>query len=74
MKKLTIEEVRARINQINPNVQLLEKSYIDNRTNMKCRCKKCHHIWNARFSNLTRKDNPRGCPKCGGTKNLILKK
>ncbi|MWF62669.1 hypothetical protein GQL62_00785 [Staphylococcus haemolyticus] len=71
-RKLTLDEVQKRVLAVNPNVILLTDTYVDNRTNMKCKCKVCGYIWFARFSNLTRKDSPRGCPQCGGTKKLTI--
>lgn len=43
-RKLTIEEVRNRLNRVNSNILLLEDTYINNRTNMKCKCKICNYV------------------------------
>lgn len=31
-------------------------------------CKNCGYKWQARVHNRTKKENPRGCPKCGKKK------
>lgn len=45
---------------INPDLKLLGK-YIDSKTKISCKCKKCGYQWEMLPSNIK---NGRGCPKC----------
>lgn len=59
--KLTHEEFINRVQQINPNIQVLEP-YKNRKTKIKCKCKICGHEWSIRPHNLL---DGQGCPKCG---------
>lgn len=50
------------IELINNNIEIIDK-YINNHTNLRCKCKKCNHEWYATPSNLLK---GKGCPKCAG--------
>lgn len=53
-----IEEMKIK----NPTVEVIG-DYVNNQTNIKCRCSKCGNEWNARPSHLL-EPIPSGCPKC----------
>lgn len=57
---LTHEEFILRINDMNPNIEILDK-YINNHTKIKCRCKIDKHEWHVTPNNLL---NGSGCPEC----------
>lgn len=59
--KLTHEEFIQKLQQINPDIEILG-IYTNTKTKIKCKCKKCGHEWEATPNSLLR---GRGCPKCG---------
>lgn len=63
MKKKTHNEFIEELFILNPEIEVLEK-YINSKTKIKIKCKKCNHIWMAAPSNLL---NGNGCPNCYGT-------
>lgn len=64
-RRKTHAEHVAEIAKINPSVEVLGK-IINNATKVLCRCKTCHHEWEAAPSNLKSK---KGCPECAKIKN-----
>ena len=62
-KKLTLEEIKDRLKEINPNVEVLDDKYIDNFTKLKCKCLIDGHEWEVTWDNLS---HNRGCPVCSG--------
>jgi len=70
MKKLTIEIVKERLKKINPNILILSGTYINNSTNLKCKCLIDGCEWDITWNMLQR---PEGCPECA-RKNLTLDK
>lgn len=65
-RRLTHEQFIERLQQINPNIEILG-TYINSKTKIKCKCKICRHEWETIPSSLLR---GHGCPKCGGTGKL----
>ena len=65
MKKLTHEEFMERFYKKNKNAYNIEilGEYINNRTKIKCKCKKDGHEWEATPNSLL---NGSSCPKCSG--------
>lgn len=63
MRKKTNDEFIKDLMKVNSEVEVIEK-YIDSKTKIKIKCKKCGHIWPAAPSNLLRGN---GCPNCYGT-------
>lgn len=61
VRKLTHEEFINRLQQINPDIEVLE-TYINSKTNIKCRCKVCDHEWTTKPNDLLQ---GQGCLKCG---------
>lgn len=55
--------------EINPNIELLSH-YEDSKTKMKCRCKKCQHVWGVDYEHLIRRKQ--GCPKCNSTNKPLV--
>ena len=67
--RLTHEEFINRLQQVNSNIEILG-TYINGKTNIKCRCKKCEHEWTNQPRNLLQGS---GCPKCAGNIKLTHK-
>ena len=68
MKRLTHEDFLKEFEK-NPHfndIELLEK-YVNRKTPIKCKCKKCGHEWSANAYNLTHFNT--GCPSCALAKN-----
>ena len=63
MKKKTHDEFIENLFVVNPKVDVLEK-YVNAKTKIKIKCKKCNQVWSATPSNLL---NGYGCPNCYGT-------
>lgn len=59
-KMITHEEFIERLQQINPDIEILE-TYINARTKIKCRCAICGHEWKTKPCILL---SGHGCPKC----------
>ena len=60
--KKTTEEFKREMKEINKNIEVLGE-YINDKTKIKCRCKKDGYEWEARPNSLL---NGQGCPKCYG--------
>lgn len=60
--KLTIEEIKSRLNIINSNIKILDDYYIDCKEKLLCRCKICKNEWSVSWNDLA---NKKGCPECG---------
>ena len=69
IKKLTHEEFINRMKEINNNIEVLEE-YTDNKTKIKCRCKKDGYEWEVIPNSLLRGI---GCPKCAGKNKKTTK-
>ena len=57
----TTESFREALYKVDPNIEVIGE-YIDSKTNIKCRCKICNHIWSTAPSNML--NNKTGCPNC----------
>ena len=64
--KRTHEEFLNRLQQVNPNIEVLG-TYINAETKILCKCKIDGHIWEVRPYSLLL---GYGCPKCGGNAKL----
>jgi len=64
--RLTYDFVKSEIEKNNPNVELLEDSYISATTKMKCLCKIDNEIF---FASWTTFQMGHSCPTCGIRKN-----
>lgn len=49
----------------------LSKSYLDSRSNLTWKCSK-GHIWEASWSNVSKKNRPTGCPECAGKRRHTI--
>ena len=67
--RLSIDEIRFRLNEINPNVHIIEGSYENNRSKLKCKCLKDGYVWLSNWANLSRGE---GCPKCANNIRLTI--
>lgn len=59
--KLTIGEIKERMQFINPNILILSKTYINSYTKLECKCKIDDYEWGSPWSNLSK---GHGCPEC----------
>jgi len=66
-RKLNFDEVKNRVESL--GYKLESKTYRNNNTKLKIRCKE-NHLFEARLDNL---QNGKGCPTCSGNKKLTLK-
>lgn len=57
---LTQSEVERRVRKLNPSVKVIGR-YVDSTTPLRCKCKKCGHKWETRWTILSQGC---GCPKC----------
>lgn len=66
--KMSILEVRSTCSK--GQLTLLSKNYSGRASKIRCRCHKCDHTWNPRFSNILRGS---GCPMCARAKLATAK-
>ena len=59
--KLTLEQVKDNIRDINSNIKILSDEYASAHKKLKCICLLDGHEWEAEYSNLQQGN---GCPKC----------
>src|SRR5699024_3877378 len=62
-KKLTMTIVKKRGKKKSPKPIILSDEYVNGKTKMKCKCKRCGFEWSAIWDSLSR---GRGCPECAG--------
>lgn len=62
--KLTIDQIKLRMEKSHSSIQLLAKEYNSNSTPLLCRCKICEHNWSPTWSNLQK---GQGCSNCYNT-------
>ena len=60
--KKTTDSFKKDLKEINPYIKVIGE-YVNNKTHIKVKCKKCKNVWTALPSNLLRNY---GCPKCNG--------
>ena len=65
-KKLSIEEIKDRLQSINANIEILSDSYQNNQYKLKLRCKIDNTIWYQKWNHL---NSGHGCPKCADKKS-----
>lgn len=64
-EKLTLNKIKSKLKTINSDIEILSESYVNSKTHLSCRCKKCLHDWEITWQNLSK---GRGCPKCKNKK------
>lgn len=69
-KKITIEEIKYRLSELSPNVEILQDYFENSKIKMPCRCKKCNHEWEANWANLS---SGKKCPRCAGVIKYTFK-
>lgn len=62
----TTEQFKKELYKINPNLEVVGK-YINNKTNIKVKCKLHNYIWEPKPNNLL---NGKGCPICGKERGI----
>lgn len=60
-EKLTLEKIKTKLKTINDTVIVIDDVYKNNKTPLRCVCRKCEHIWYATWANLQK---GKACPKC----------
>mgnify|MGYP003571244943 CR=1 FL=1 len=60
-KRYTIDEFKIKLSDVNSNIEILSDVYVNNRTPLKCKCKVCNNMWEAKPQHLLR---GHGCLKC----------
>ena len=65
-KKLSLEEIKNRLNSVNPNIEILSKEYLKDSVKLQCKCKIDGYEWKTTWSNLRRSAS---CPKCAKNRN-----
>lgn len=68
-RRLTLDIVKERLRVINPSIEILSEEYVNNTTNLECKCLVCGYKWHARFANLSQ---GKGCHKCNGGVRLTI--
>lgn len=60
-KRYTIDEFKIKLSDVNSNIKILSDVYVNNHTPLKCKCKVCNNVWEAKPQHLLR---GHGCLKC----------
>lgn len=68
-RSFTLEEVRRKIKENNPTVEIMSDTYVDSTKKLKCRCKICGRIFYSSFNVLNKGHS---CAKCKGSLRLTL--
>lgn len=58
----------SKLRRVNENIEVLGQ-YVNNHTNIKCKCIKCQHVWEPRPDSLLA---GQGCPHCHKSKGEII--
>ena len=66
-RRLTYEEVKMQISELNSNITLLSKEYKNCMTKMDFECHVCGNIWKTRLTDIKQGI---GCPVCGKNKSI----
>lgn len=64
-QKLTLGEIKKRVRNINPTIEILSGKYENANKKLKCKCLIDNHIWEVTWGKLS---VGRGCPKCRDNK------
>ena len=70
MRRLTLDEVKERLSDISPDIELLSKKYVSAKAKTKCRCRIDKYEWETTWSSL---NSGHGCPKCAGNIKYAIK-
>lgn len=68
-KKLTLEEIKEKLYNINPNIEILSDEYVNNGKKLKCICKIHNNVFHTAWAQL---NAGHGCPVCGGSQPLTM--
>lgn len=60
-QRLSLSTIRAKLQRISPNIEILATSYQSNNQPLACRCLRCQHEWSPPWQTLRKGV---GCPKC----------
>lgn len=59
--RLTLEEVKIKVKEINPNIEVIDDVYKGSESHLRCRCLIDGHEWNSMWATIR---DGHGCPKC----------
>lgn len=59
--RLTLEEVKNKLIEINANIKIISDNYVNSKTHLECECTVDGHRWNSSWDNLSQ---GKGCPRC----------
>lgn len=59
--KYSLDEIKSKLKDMNPNIEIISNEYKNNKTSLKCRCKIDNYKWRAKWSDLSQGT---GCPLC----------
>jgi len=64
-ERLTIDEIRRRLKELNPMIQILTDVYVNPKGKLRCKCLLDDFEWWTSWRTLSEN---RGCPRCSGTR------
>jgi len=67
--KYTLEKAKGRIEELNPNIEVIDTEYLGGNHRMLCKCRVDGHVFRASLASVR---SGRGCPKCGGRAPLTM--
>lgn len=72
MRKLTLEEIKEKLEVINPNIEILSTEYVSHKQKLQCKCLVDGNVWDLTWQHLSQGV---GCRKCASRdKRLPLTK
>ena len=63
--KFTLDEIKSKLFEINTDIEIIDDTYVNSKTKIKCRCKLDGHIFKIDWESLR---TGSGCPKCNTTR------
>lgn len=60
-KKLSLDEIKDRLKDISPTIEIVSKKYVNSVYPLKCKCLICGHEWETKWGNLSQ---GQGCVEC----------
>lgn len=60
-RSLSLQVVKDRLEKISPDIEITSDEYKNNRTHLKCKCKKCGHEYKSTWASLKKGISCQGC-------------
>ena len=60
-QKLSLDIIKQRLEELNPNLEILSETYLNVDAKVSCRCNSCGYEWASKWDNLYRRHR---CPNC----------